>query len=379
MHNYLSNSPTLTNVTFSGNSAEYGGGMANVNSSSPTLKNVTFSGNSAIEGGGTYNDGNSNPQIRNTILWGNTATTLGAQIYNSGANTSVVSDTVVQGGFAGGTNIVITDPLLGTLGNFGGFTRTIPLLPGSSAIDTGNDATCAATDQRGITRPQGAHCDIGAYEYVDTTEPAVDTFAVTTPSNSLNIPITAFTAIDDVSVTGYLISTSATPPAPGAPDWTGTAPITYTVASDGTYTLYPWAKDAASNVSAVFGSPRTVVVDATRPTVTSIIRANPSPDQSRQHELHGHLLRISDRSGCRRFRPDQNRNYRWRICHGRQWRPDNLHRDCQQRQRKRNPPPGCAHQCNHFRSGREPVGWPALHRRRDLHGGKELLDLLAAD
>jgi hypothetical protein len=43
------------------------------------------------------------------------------------------------------------------------------LLPGSAAIDAATDAICAAPpvnnrDQRGITRPQGAHCDIGAYE-----------------------------------------------------------------------------------------------------------------------------------------------------------------------------------------------------------------------
>ena len=48
MYNDISSSPTLTNVTFSGNSAtDYGGGMYNT-SSSPTLTNVTFSGNSAI-------------------------------------------------------------------------------------------------------------------------------------------------------------------------------------------------------------------------------------------------------------------------------------------------------------------------------------------
>jgi hypothetical protein len=36
--------------------------------------------------------------------------------------------------------------------------------PASSAIDAGDDGLCPATDQRGVTRPQGAHCDIGAFE-----------------------------------------------------------------------------------------------------------------------------------------------------------------------------------------------------------------------
>ena len=51
-------------------------------------------------------------------------------------------------------------------------TPSLPLLPGSPAIDAGDDAVCAQTgadkvngvDQRGVTRPQGAHCDIGAFE-----------------------------------------------------------------------------------------------------------------------------------------------------------------------------------------------------------------------
>jgi hypothetical protein len=75
-----------------------------------------------------------------------------------------VSDSVVQGGYAGGTNIIATDPKLGALGNYGGFTQTIPIQSGSSAIDKGNDSVCPATDQRGVSRPQGAHCDIGAFE-----------------------------------------------------------------------------------------------------------------------------------------------------------------------------------------------------------------------
>jgi hypothetical protein len=156
----------LTNVTFSGNSAWCGGGMANNNGSSPTLANVTFNANYVAGGGGGMYNLNSNPQIRNTIFWGNTATTAGAQIYND-TSYPALSNSVVQGGCPAGStcmDLLSTDPLLGALGNYGGFTQTIPILAGSSAINTGDNVVCPATDQRGITRPQGA-CDIGAYEF----------------------------------------------------------------------------------------------------------------------------------------------------------------------------------------------------------------------
>ena len=56
-----SSSPTLTNVTLSGNTASFGGGMYNI-SSSPKLTNVTLSGNSAtVDGGGVYNTNSSSP------------------------------------------------------------------------------------------------------------------------------------------------------------------------------------------------------------------------------------------------------------------------------------------------------------------------------
>jgi predicted outer membrane repeat protein len=154
--------PMLTNITFSSNFADAGGGMLNT-SSNPTLTNVTFSQNMARVVGGMFNDSSSNPHIRNTIFWGNT----GAQIYNTASSSSVVSDSVVQDGCPAGstcTNIILADPLLGMLGNYGGFTQIIPLQSGSSAIDTGNDTVCPATDQRGVIRPQGGHCDIGAFE-----------------------------------------------------------------------------------------------------------------------------------------------------------------------------------------------------------------------
>ncbi|PKN92551.1 MAG: hypothetical protein CVU44_15570, partial [Chloroflexi bacterium HGW-Chloroflexi-6] len=163
-------SPVLTNVTFSANSASFGGGMSNTSSSNPTLTNVTFSSNTTTShGGGMWNYASSNPQIRNTVFWGNTADNAGAQIFNldSGSGSPTLSDSIVQNGCPTGTtctNITTTDPLLGTLGNYGGFTQTIPILAGSSAIDKGNNATCADTDQRGIARPQGESCDIGSFE-----------------------------------------------------------------------------------------------------------------------------------------------------------------------------------------------------------------------
>ncbi len=148
--------PTLTNITFKGNAATYGGGIAS-HWSNLTLTNVTFSSNTGID---IYNDWSTSAEIRNSILWGNS----GGQIFNYNSGSATVSNSVIQNGYAGGTNIITTDPLLGTLGNHGGFTPTFPLLPGSSAIDTGDDATCPATDQRGVARPQRSHCDIGAYE-----------------------------------------------------------------------------------------------------------------------------------------------------------------------------------------------------------------------
>jgi hypothetical protein len=61
MHNYNS-APTLNNVTFSGNYANYGGGMHNYNSP-PTQTHHTFSGNNASDGAAMYNNSNSNPTV----------------------------------------------------------------------------------------------------------------------------------------------------------------------------------------------------------------------------------------------------------------------------------------------------------------------------
>jgi hypothetical protein len=85
-------SPTLMNVTFSGNSGNSGGGMYNV-SSSPTLTNVTFSGNSAGSGGGMFNALGSSPTLTNVTLSSNTATSTGGGMHNAGSSPTLTDVT----------------------------------------------------------------------------------------------------------------------------------------------------------------------------------------------------------------------------------------------------------------------------------------------
>jgi hypothetical protein len=69
-------------------------------------------------------------------------------------------------GVTGAGDLSGVNPLLGPLASNGGPTQTMALLSGSPAIDAGDDGACPSNDQRGVTRPQGSHCDIGAYERV---------------------------------------------------------------------------------------------------------------------------------------------------------------------------------------------------------------------
>jgi CSLREA domain-containing protein len=158
---------SITNSTFSGNTAAgTGGGLVTSAGTPPTVKinNSTFFGNKAAIGGGVRvwlgSATLQNTIVANSLAGGNCSRTASA-----GHNLS--SDATCGGGPG---DILKTNPKLGPLADNGGPTQTLALLPGSPAVDRGNNATCATTDQRGVPRPVGPACDIGAYE-LDLSQP----------------------------------------------------------------------------------------------------------------------------------------------------------------------------------------------------------------
>jgi hypothetical protein len=100
---------------------------------------------------------------------------------------------------------------------------------------------------------------------IDATAPTVGTFTLPASATSLTVPVSGLAASDNVGVTGYLITESATAPAASASGWSATAPTSFTLSAEGSKTAYAWAKDAAGNVSAARTA--SVVIDATAPTV----------------------------------------------------------------------------------------------------------------
>ncbi len=82
MFNIYSSNPILTNVTFVANTAGSGGGMYN-HDSNPTLTGVTFIGNKAIDSGGMNNYSNSSPTLKDVTFSGNAAASNGGGMGNS--------------------------------------------------------------------------------------------------------------------------------------------------------------------------------------------------------------------------------------------------------------------------------------------------------
>lgn len=107
--------------------------------------------------GGLVGQGGS-ATLRSSIVAYNTAEQCGGTFTDGGHNLSFPNDNTCPADVHG-------DPKVGVVANNGGLTPTMALGAGSAAIDAaGTGFPCPAADQRGVPRPKGAACDIGAFE-----------------------------------------------------------------------------------------------------------------------------------------------------------------------------------------------------------------------
>jgi hypothetical protein len=164
--NSVSGQVTLTDSTVSGNTAEEGGGLFTFGQ--VTLRSVTVADNAAARGGGVWISSVDPPvSLINTVVaanqaWEECADLLG-NIDSQGHN--LIGDPAGGSGFDG-TDLLQVDPMLGPLQDNGGPTQTHALLPGSPAIDAGDNTGAPDWDQRGEGFPRIVNgvIDIGAYE-----------------------------------------------------------------------------------------------------------------------------------------------------------------------------------------------------------------------
>jgi hypothetical protein len=153
----------------------FGSGGVRLDVLSSTISGNIVSGDGANDRGANLADGGmegSLTSVRNSIVSAGVGAAglencSGAGIQSAGHNI----DSLDQCNFHAAGDKVNTDPLLALPANNGGPTATMAIGPGSPALDAG-DAACPPTDQRGEPRPQGAACDIGAFEFVPPLTPA---------------------------------------------------------------------------------------------------------------------------------------------------------------------------------------------------------------
>lgn len=164
---------TIQNSTFTGNT---GAGVILVfgASSSAVITNSTLSGNNGVLGLAGVVVAMGTVTFQNSIIARNTAGTdcsaqAGGTATFSPGHTNLMD---VNGCGTAGVHYLTANPLLGALGNNGGGVQTFALLPGSPAINAGDNAGAAglSTDARGFPRVVSGTVDLGAFESQQATE-----------------------------------------------------------------------------------------------------------------------------------------------------------------------------------------------------------------
>jgi hypothetical protein len=170
-----------------------------------TLTHVTIDANTAAGSGGGLSDTGGSFTVTNSIIASNqgspaTALNCGGMVTDGGGNI----------GF-GGTcpaGFLNADPKLGPLASNGGPTQTQALLTGSAAIH--HVATCVLnSDQRGVSRPVGAACDSGAYEFAPPAIGSPGATGTSTTTGTVSASINPnLSAHDTTVVVNYGTTTS---------------------------------------------------------------------------------------------------------------------------------------------------------------------------
>jgi hypothetical protein len=185
--------PFATAVSLGGGIYNYGG--LTVRHSTIAGNAAYVSGSSGIDdtaaGGGIYRYGNSPLDLHNTIVAGNTVSSVsylegGPDVDGmlTGTGYNLIGNSFHASGFDN-TDLLDVDPLLGPLQDNGGPTQTMALLPGSPAIDSGDNTDAPDWDQRGPGFPRivNGTIDRGAFEVQNTDGPAgAPSVLATTPA-----------------------------------------------------------------------------------------------------------------------------------------------------------------------------------------------------
>lgn len=152
----------VSNSTFNDNRAGGNGGALYSEARDATFTHVTFMRNQALNGGGVFSRKPDAITLRNSLIAGSTGgDCVGGLAGNSG---NWIADGSCKPRYSGHPQ----------LNRFAGKPSYFPLRRESLAINRGDPDYCLETDQQGTPRPQGDHCDIGAFEAVDWVEGEYD-------------------------------------------------------------------------------------------------------------------------------------------------------------------------------------------------------------
>ena len=291
---------SITNSTISGNTAAVdGGGFYNtrlLNLTYSTVANNTADsdGDGSGDGGGLYGPGGLIPaaqtQVGSTILSdnhdvGGEAPDCGGTGYLEEATHNLIASTGDCTTSIGDSSGDVSPPSdLQPLANNGGSTLTQALGPLSNAFDAGDPATCPATDQRGVTRPQGAGCDIGAWEGAPPAT-ATDTPTRTgTPTETATLTATATETPTETSTPVATATNTRTPTQAPTDTPTSSATPTRTASpipsATDTATSTPTATQTAAATDTPTPTPSATSTPPPTETATTTPTDTPAPTSS---------------------------------------------------------------------------------------------------